>query len=350
MAGYMIQAWSRRADCPTFKIIDSRGIGSARWSPFFLCKCLAHLVVKGRSYQLIHIHVAGRGSTFRKYFIVWLASLLGTRIVLHLHDYNYSAFCAGLPPVFQGAVKAMFGRADRIIVLGKNDHKMMLEQFGIDTRRVVIVANAVSAPAPTESRAQPKGDEVRILFLGCLSRRKGVHDLLNALAAKDVVDLPWRAMLAGGGKELPIFRQQAGELGLAAKVHFLDWLPSADVHGLLQSADILVLPSYDEGLAMSVLEGMSYGLAVVCTQVGALAEAVENEVSGLVVLPGDVAALAVALRRCICDPGIRLRLGAGAREAFAARYDVNKYPSKIARVYDEVVKEQSNVLMRQADG
>ena len=77
---------------------------------------------------------------------------------------------------------------------------------------------------------------------------------------------------------------------------------------------------------MSVLEGLAHGLAVVATPVGAHAEVIEPERSGLLVPPGDVAALAAALARVIGDPALRERLRAGARQRFLERFDVRFMP------------------------
>jgi len=84
---------------------------------------------------------------------------------------------------------------------------------------------------------------------------------------------------------------------------------------------------------MSVLEGMAFGLCVVCTPVGALAEVVEDGVSAAVVAPGDVQGLADALARCVADPALRRRLGAGAHQAFLQRYNIADYPERLMAVY-----------------
>ena len=94
-----------------------------------------------------------------------------------------------------------------------------------------------------------------------------------------------------------------------------------------------MLPSHAEGLAMSLLEGLAHGLAVVTTPVGAHAEVIEPEQSGLFVPPGDVAALAAALARVIDDPALRDRLRAGARQRFLDRFDVRSYAARLAGLH-----------------
>ena len=126
-------------------------------------------------------------------------------------------------------------------------------------------------------------------------------ELLEALASPALTALPWRTTLAGGGP-VDEYRARAAALGLAERVAFLGWIDQPQASALCAGADVLVLPSHAEGLALSVLEGLSHGLAVVATPVGAHAEVIEPGKSGLFHPPGDVAALAAALGRVIGDP------------------------------------------------
>jgi glycosyltransferase involved in cell wall biosynthesis len=88
---------------------------------------------------------------------------------------------------------------------------------------------------------------------------------------------------------------------------------------------------------MSVLEGLAHGLAVVTTPVGAHAEVIEPERSGLLTPPGDIAALSAALARLIADPALRERLRAGARQRFLDRYDARSYAMRLARLHLETL-------------
>jgi glycosyltransferase involved in cell wall biosynthesis len=147
-----------------------------------------------------------------------------------------------------------------------------------------------------------------------------------------MTSLHWRATLAGDGP-LDEFRKTADDLGVLGRVHIPGWLDELESRQLCADADILVLPSHAEGLAMSVLEGLSHGLAVVTTPVGAHTEVVEPEVSGIFVPPGDVGALAGALARVIDDESLRRRLGRGARERFLKEFDVLRYASRLEQLH-----------------
>jgi glycosyltransferase involved in cell wall biosynthesis len=154
--------------------------------------------------------------------------------------------------------------------------------------------------------------------------------------------LCWRATLAGGGP-IDDFRKLAGDLGLLDRLSFPGWVDEAAVTALFAEADVLVLPSHAEGLAMAVLEGLSHGLAVITTPVGAHPEVIEPEVSGIMIPPGDVEALAGALARVIDDAGLRQRLGAEARRRFLEKFDVSAYAERLTQLHASLLVDPRNV-------
>lgn len=90
---------------------------------------------------------------------------------------------------------------------------------------------------------------------------------------------------------------------------------------------------------MAILEAMAHGLAVVATPVGAIADVIREEQTGLLVPPGDVPALARALRRVINDPVLRLRLGQEARSLVQQECDAAHYGDRFLRLYQQVLQE-----------
>lgn len=337
MTQYMLEAWSEKEDRPTIEIVDSRGPGHVFFSPWYLFRCAITLLMRAPSRPLLHVHVAGRGSTIRKIIVVHVGRLLGFPIVLHLHDYNFRKSYEEFPHAIRWAAQSMFKRSQRVIALSRLDRELLISVLGVEPNRVEVLANAV--PAPKNRGKGRKLKQKHIIFLGDLSLRKGVHDLVDALASESLRNLDWRATLAGGGAELDRFRTQADVAGIADRVAIPGWLSRQGVTSLMDSADILVLPSYDEGMAMSVLEGLSRGLCVVSTPVGGLADVVEDRVSGLVVAPGDVAGLAKALEECISDEELAAHLQTGALDLFDRRFDVSRYPDRLHEIYKAAAME-----------
>ena len=305
--GYFLAALPQAAGIPTYRVVDSRGpwfLGSARWriplSALYLGAAALRVAWAGlfRQPTLLHVNITGRGSTTRKLALTAVARAVAVPYVLHIHEPDYAADVRSRGELMRRLVRGMFAAAVQIIVLGTDADRSLRAALALPDSPVLVLPNAVPDPRPTPRAAAKavEADPVHLVFLGDLSARKGVPELLEALASSALEARRWRATLAGGGP-VAEFQTRAAALGLCDRVAFPGWIDQPAVGALCATADILVLPSHAEGLAMSLLEGLAHGLAVVATPVGAHAEVIEPEQSGLFVPPGDVAALAAALAR-----------------------------------------------------
>jgi glycosyltransferase involved in cell wall biosynthesis len=341
--GYFLSALPQTAETPAYRIIDTRGpwfLGSARWriplSALYLVAAALRIAWTGiaRRPSLIHANITGRGSTLRKLALTAVARAVMLPYVLHVHDYDYAADVRARGGVMRRLVRGMFAAAEQTIVLGAEAERALRAALALPEARILVLPNAVPDPNPAslEGGRVSAASPVHLVFLGYLSVRKGVPELLEALASPALAALSWRATLAGGGP-VEEFRAKAAALGLGNRVAFPGWIDQPAARTLCAEADILVLPSHAEGLAMSVLEGLAHGLAVVATPVGAHAEVIEPGRSGLLTPPGDVAALGAALTRVVSDKALRERLRVGARQRFLERFDVRPYAARLARLH-----------------
>lgn len=179
-------------------------------------------------------------------------------------------------------------------------------------------------PPPPASRPARNGaaehDPVVILSVGRLVEKKGYFDLLLALARLPR-ELSWRLVHIGGGALSPRLRSHAGQLGLSGAISWLGAQPQGVVIEKYRGADLFVLASRvasdgdRDGLPNVLLEAQSQGLACLSTSAFAIPELIDHGVTGILVPPGDVIALAGAMERLIREPHLRARLGtAGARK------------------------------------
>ena len=284
--------------------------------------------------RIQHVHIAGRGSTARKLVLANAARALGMRYILHLHDYDYAQDFTRRSPRLHAAIRRMFVSAERVIVLGSRDAGTVTDLLGVPAARVDVLHNCVLDPGARPAR-HPRAAPA-IVFLGQLSERKGVPELLAALASPTMAALDWRAVLAGDGP-VERFRAEADGLGLAQRVSMPGWLGEPETRALCATGDILVLPSHSEGMAMAVIEGLAHGLAVVTTRVGAH-EAITDGATGRFVPVGDVPALAEALARLVTDPAARARLGSQGRALFLSRFSMSAYMQRLDGVYGRLVE------------
>jgi glycosyltransferase involved in cell wall biosynthesis len=311
--------------------VDTRG---PRWRPLpsglRLARAMGVLTadwVRGTP-ALQHFHIAGRGSTIRKLVLGGWARLLGLPYVLHLHDYAYAEDLARRPRWQMRAILALFQGARHVIVLGQRDRATVQYALEVPPSRITLLRNCVPDPGP---RPPSRRDRVEILFLGQLGPRKGVPELLAALASAALPAEGWHATLAGDGP-LDHYRAEAARLGLGGRVTLTGWVDADRAAALRAGSDILVLPSHAEGFAMAVLEGLAQGLAVVTTRVGAQGEVLTDGADCLLVPPGDAPALAEALARLVRDPSLRDRLGTAGRQLFLRRFGMADYVRALERL------------------
>lgn len=335
--GYLIDFWKKEKDSPTIKLFDSRGAGSLFLSPLFFIGVLLQIIwfrATGRL-ALLHVNLASRGSTWRNLILISWAALLHIPIVTHLHGGGFAAFLHETPRPLRQAIRWMFERSKRIIVLGESWANLLVEEVGVSRSNIRVIYNGVPLPKKREEINPPR-DIPRILFLGDIRKGKGVHDLLAALADPETSGLKWKATLAGNG-EIAIFKDMAACLKLSERIDFPGWVGRQETDQLLREADILVLPSYAEGLPMSVLEGLANKLAVVTTPVGAVPELLKDGETALLVPIGNKKKLAQAIQSLVKDRILRQKIAENGFAVFNDKINVSIVAEQIKAVYSDIL-------------
>jgi glycosyltransferase involved in cell wall biosynthesis len=150
-----------------------------------------------------------------------------------------------------------------------------------------------------------------VLFLGWIYDFKGVYDLLHAWVLFRQRCPGWKLVVGGKG-EVDRFLAEADRLGVRPDLEFLGWAGPETKVAELRRADIVVLPSYSEGMPVSVLEGMAYGAAVATTPVGGVPDMMQEGVHGMWMQPGDIGGIAETLARLAESAELRRRLARAA--------------------------------------
>lgn len=175
--------------------------------------------------------------------------------------------------------------------------------------------------------------DVLVVSVARLERQKNPLALMEAFAQAG--EPRARLLMAGEGSLLEAARLKAAQLGIGDRVHFLG--VRADVPELLSASDIFVLASDWEGHPLSVMEAMAAGLPVVATSAGGVPELVADGVTGILVAPGDVRALATALGSLVQNPQRRRELAEAGRAA-SAHFDVSAMAAAYATLFEEVLR------------
>jgi len=170
--------------------------------------------------------------------------------------------------------------------------------------------------------AERKGN--RALFVGRLAAVKGLPVLFEAMQ-KLVQDIPdFHLTVIGDGPDRKVLENTAHDLGLSAHISFVGYKSQSEVAETLTKQDMLILPSFAEGVPVVLMEAMAAELPVVTTQIAGVPELVQDGISGRLVPPGDAPALQKAVQHVLSDPNIARAMGQAGRARVIEEFDIRK--------------------------
>ncbi|RPD47271.1 glycosyltransferase family 4 protein [Paracnuella aquatica] len=300
-------------------------------------KSLWYTLRHRNKFDLAHIHVASKGSFYRKSLFVHLCRLLGKPVVLHVHGADFDSFYFAAASMLRRYIRHTFRVAAQVFVLSVFWRNFF--QQHITKGNVQIVHNGVDVAAfSTCISAVP--DYNNFLFLGRLGKRKGVYDLLQAIEmiVAAMPTSPMHFWLAGDG-EINAVIEEVRRRNLGAFVTVVGWIDGQQKLQYLKQADTMLLPSYDEGLPMSILEAMACGKVIISTFVGGIPDLIINGEHGFLIQPGDVNALAKAIRN-VHEQKERMRvISAKNIDRIREHYDLNKINLQILETYQRMTRK-----------
>lgn len=248
---------------------------SGHWYKKLHCFVYAVVLFLLKKFSVAHIHSSSNWSFYRKLIFVFIAKLKGARVLFHIHGAEFHLFLEGRLPNFLFQVVS---RHTHVVLLG--------EEWRNRLNKFLVNGNYTVLPNPVDDRLiySNRANVSRFLYSGRLEERKGVYDLLKAWSKfKDRTDV--ELVLAGDGEIVRC--QKIISDGQFSNVSVVGWCDKLRMKELLNSSDALILPSYNEGLPMSVLEGASSGLVLVISFVGTLCDYFDDK-SALEIIPGDI--------------------------------------------------------------
>jgi glycosyltransferase involved in cell wall biosynthesis len=188
---------------------------------------------------------------------------------------------------------------------------------------------SVFAPRPF----RPSPPVFRIVCVARLAPVKGQHILLEAMEILQNRGRNAILHLAGGGPDRASLEKDAAARGISGRVIFEGLLNQDQLRALYRQSDALALPSFAEGLPVVLMEAMAMEIPCVTTWITGIPELIENGKDGLLIPPGDAAALADALDRLILDPDLRLRIGQAGRPKVVELFDLARNGSRLAEIF-----------------
>ena len=274
--------------------------------------------------KIVHIHTASNASFRRKMYFARMARRMGRKVVMHIHGGGFRDFLA----TDHDGIIAALNSCDEVICLSDQWGDYFTSQ---GVKRVNVVPNPVDYPAEVTRQA---GDgKTHFLFLGVLDRAKGVMDLAEAVASLPAeVRAATVVHIGGAGVEEQALKDFIFSRHLESNIVLEGWVTGADKTRLLSSCDCYVLPSYFEGLPVSILEAMAWEMPVIATEVGGIPSVVTDGVNGILFKPGDIAALADAMAAIVTRKDLGREMGRRSRE-MASRYSLRQVHNTLSKIY-----------------
>lgn len=284
-----------------------------------------------RNYDIYHIHVASYGSTFRKGLYVKVAKKWGKKVILHIHGGEYLLFYENSNK--KDKIRSIINAADMVIVLSSWWKSKFDEIFGLTN--CVVLENGVDTESLKLAITDNYNNLRTFISLGRLGESKGTYDLIDAIeqVKEDIPDI--KCYLAGDG-EIEKSKELIRKKKLEDNIIVTGWIDLDKKISFLKDSSTLVLPAYNEGLPMSILEAMACGKAIISTKVGAIPEVIKKE-NGILIEPGDINALTMALKTyCMNEKEVK-KVGKENIKIINQKYNIKVMHQKLSKYYHNVI-------------
>jgi len=284
-----------------------------------------------KRYDVAHIHMSYKGSFIRKMHLINLLSKKNVPIILHMHGSQFKDYFNGSSEDKKEQIKNTLNKVSIIIALGK-EWKEFYQS--ISNTKVVSLDNAVF---PKDNNDNTEEREY-ITTMGVLSQRKGTYDLIKAAKRLDgVIDSKYKFLIAGDG-EINKVKEEISKLGLEHRIIIPGWISDQNkIDDIYNRSILYVLPSYNEGMPMSILEAMSYGLPVISTDVGSIPSVIKEE-NGVIIKPGDSENLANSIKELLDDKQKVLKYKEKNTKLINTKYNVYKSIDRLFELYQDASK------------
>ena len=284
------------------------------------------------NYDILHVHMSERMSVFRKGFIMKISKIRKAKIIIHMHGAVFEEWYKSLNKRKQTKVRKILNSADKILILGKywND---FISSLIDEKRKVQVMYNAVSCPNENLYNINSNS----LLFLGAIGERKGIFDLIESMKIIKEKNINTKLVLYGPDVTSGI-AEIINNNNLNDYIEYKGWLNNSEKKKIFSTEIALnILPSYNEGLPMTILETMSYGIPNISTNVAAIPEVINND-NGFMNTPGDYKKVADDIILFLENNDLRKKMSENSYQVIKNNFSIEKHIEKLSAIYDEVVK------------
>lgn len=283
-------------------------------------------------YDILHVHMSERMSVFRKRVIIKISKMRNSKVIIHMHGAEFETWYKTLNEKKQKKVRKTLNYASVILILGEYWREFITSLVD-DKDKVKVLYNAVKCPKTNMYNYKAN----KLLFLGAIGKRKGIFDLIEAMKKVKKEKINTKLFLYGPDVTDGI-EKIIQENKLEDYIEYKGWLKNEDKEKLfINEIAINILPSYNEGLPMTILETMSYGIPNITTNIAAIPEVVNND-NGYIDNPGDYNKISQNIKDFLNDKNIRKKLSENSYKTICNKFSIEKHIENLSKIYEEVQK------------
>lgn len=284
--------------------------------------------------DLVHIHSSFGPSFYRKLPFIYIASMAKVPIINHIHGADFDVFYNKASNRKKYLIEKTYNKCSVLIALSKEWEEQLSKI--VDVEKIKVLENYSIIHYDAYEERTKRACNKQVLFLGELGRRKGGYDIPNVI--KKVVDRVPNAkfILCGEGNKEDEFaiKQMIVNENIETNVEFPGWVRDDEKDHRLRDSDVFFLPSYNEGMPMSILDAMGYGLPIVSTNVGGIPKIVRNGKNGQCCNPGDVEAMASVITELLIDDSKRKNASNNSMNIVIKEYSLEAHVKKLKEIYE----------------
>ena len=276
--------------------------------------------------DIVHMHSSFGPSFYRSLPFIYMSSWAKKPMIDHIHGSEFDKLYTNASERKKKLVRKAWGKCNRFIVLSESWKERFSEV--IPNEKMTVIEN-YSIVKDGINRSQCHN---QVLFLGAINQMKGCYDMVDVIkrVAEVVPDIK---MVVAGAGEIEQVKSKAIAEGVAEHFAFPGWVRGEQKEKLLKESDVFFLPSYTEGMPMSVLDAMGYGLPIVASNVGGIPRIVHEGENGFMREPGDTAGFAEAIIQIMTSDAMRINMGKQSMEIVKERYSLEKHIELLENVY-----------------
>ncbi|WP_324677532.1 glycosyltransferase family 4 protein [Hymenobacter sp. GOD-10R] len=280
--------------------------------------------------DLVHIHHASDLNFWLSGLLIYIAKITGKKTIMHNHAADFHLFYANCSKVKKNLIRRILKRTDVNLVLSTAWYNWYSAL--VPNANWTLLRNSIDIPKDVEKKVLANG-KAKLLFLARLEERKGIFDLVDIMPDFFAQYPDCELYIAGQGDTTQI-QKVIQQYRLETQVKILGYINDKQRDLLLRDSHLLILPTYNEGLPMSLLEAMAYSVVPITTPVGGIPDVVVDKVNGYLVQPGNKKELLETICYVVENAHLYRKVSDNAHNLVADKFDFARYKESVINMYE----------------